>query len=103
MRRIVAAVYDRRTDELSEWTQVGKARMDELLKRLKPSPRKPPDIVFPPPKPKPTPWYEKRWGQVVILGGSGVALTVLGLIANSLSGGTDTPTSQVECIGFSCP
>jgi len=101
MRRIVAVVYDRQSDAIGKWTPVETKGLEELLKTLRPQPRKPPpDIVFPPPPPKPTPWYEKRWGKAVILGGSGVGLTVLGLIARSLSGTSETPTTEASWCGW---
>ncbi len=102
MRQVVAAVYDARTDEIGKWLPVDSAGMSAILEPLLPRARdtRPPDIVFPPPKPKPTPWYEKRWGQAVILGSSGVALTLLGLIATSMNDDNGTPRVDGNLCSF---
>ncbi len=107
--RALAAVFDARSDTLGEWRPVQPDPGDELFAPLLPhpviEPPQPPiqfpEHPLPPPEP---PWYRKRWGKVAIIGGSGVALTVIGLLARSLaSGGGENVTNGALCPFGPCP
>ena len=101
--RILAAVFDARRDALGEWLPLGAdaAGNAELLAALLPrvAPVRPPIEIPPPPPPQPR-WYEKSWGKVAIIGGGGLAVTAIGLIARSLSSSEEDKFTPVLCFGF---